>query len=104
MISPEKLGAACFQENLELLGDLKNNFEKGNLYIGLRAIFGFGTRHFNSLKGVSDCIKHIIEHPAGGELGPEQSHNLKMLFECFENATKSSVSTEVLASLLVPPK
>ena len=38
MIPTEKLGAACFQENLDLIGDIQQNPEKGNLYIGLRAV------------------------------------------------------------------
>lgn len=55
------------------------------------------------LEQVSERIKYIIEHPALGDLGPSQSHNLKLLFECFENATKSSLPPEVLASMLIPP-
>ena len=55
------------------------------------------------LEQVSERIKYIIEHPASGDLGPGQSHNLKLLFECFENATKSSVPPEVLERMLVSP-
>jgi hypothetical protein len=34
----EKLGAACFSENLTLFGDLQTQTEKCNLYRGLRAM------------------------------------------------------------------
>ncbi len=38
MIPTEKLGAACFSENIQLLGDIQRHKEKGNLYNGLRAM------------------------------------------------------------------
>jgi len=55
------------------------------------------------LEQLSERIKYIVEHPALDDLGPGQSHNLKLLLECFENATKPSVPPEVLERMLVPP-
>lgn len=38
MIQTEKLGAACFSENVNLFGDPKSQPEKYNLYRGLTAL------------------------------------------------------------------
>ena len=38
MIPTEKLGAACFSENVNLFGDPKTQPEKYNLYRGLTAL------------------------------------------------------------------
>jgi hypothetical protein len=52
MIPTEKLAAACFQENLDRLGDIQRDPEKGNLYIGLRALG-------DSIEEISRAVRNI---------------------------------------------
>lgn len=71
--------------------------------VGKKVVLEDAKAKHEFLAQVSERIKYIIENPAPNDLGPTQSHNLKLLFECFENATKSSLPPEVLANMFIPP-
>jgi hypothetical protein len=49
---------------------------------------------------LSERIKFIVENPSSGEESHAQSHNLKNLLQCFENATKSALTPEMFAATL----
>lgn len=49
---------------------------------------------------LSERVKYIVEHPASGEEAKAQSHNLQILLQCFQSATKSNLTPEMFAATL----
>lgn len=71
--------------------------------VGKKVVLEEAKAKHDFLAQIADRIKYIIEHQPTADNAPAQAHQLQVLLQCFETATKSSVPPDVLSKMLLPP-
>lgn len=99
----DKINAAIHTWQSEIMASSIELLNSRVEIVGKKVALEDAKSKYEFLAKVAEQIKYIVEHPASGDDAPAQAHQLQLLLQCFETATKPSVPPDVLAKMMLPP-